>query len=108
MSHHEPPDTAVPLLIVVLTGNFRYFSCTFPAQLVREVFHLDISFICWLRASGPHSVFAVDSSVSASCTEDTGDYGSGVIIAKEVDGVEDTGSRGTIMINFRTTLWGLF
>jgi hypothetical protein len=53
-------------------------------------------------------VFAVDSSISARCTKETGDCGSGVIIAKEVDEVEDIGSGGTIMIDFRTTLGGLF
>ena len=38
----------VPKVTSVLTGAFCYF-CTWVVQVLRGVFHMDISFICWLR-----------------------------------------------------------
>ena len=63
---------------------FCYCSCTGAVQLVRGVFYLDISFICWLRSSGSSSVF------------------SGVLIAEEGEGVGDKGSECNRFSTFPT------
>jgi len=55
---------------------FCYFSYTWAVQLVREVFHFDISFICW----------------------------SGVFIAGEADGIGDKVSGYTKTVAVQTHL----
>jgi len=76
VSHHEPLDTAVSLLIVVLTGNFCYFSCTLSVQLVSQR-SIPFGYLLHLLVRDIRApfVFAVDSSISARCTEETGDCG---------------------------------
>lgn len=52
-------------------------------------------------------MFAGGSSISARCTEEPGECGSGVI-AKEVDGVRGHGVKRYLNDQFRATLGGLF
>lgn len=44
-----PEYQMVPMLTWVFTGNFCYCSYTWSVQLIRGLFHLDISFLCWSR-----------------------------------------------------------
>jgi hypothetical protein len=108
VSHYGPLDTAVPLLILVLAGNFCYFSCSLPVQLVSQRsiqfgYHLHLL----VGVSGPVSVFAGGSSISARCMEEPEECGSGVM-AKEVDGVRGHGVKRYHNDQFRATPGGLF
>jgi hypothetical protein len=75
------------------------------AQLIRGVFHLDISFNCCSGASEYPCGVSSDSTRDA---EGPGDCGSGVFIAEEVDGVGDEGSGDTIMVDVDTLVEAFF
>jgi hypothetical protein len=72
-------------------SSYRHFVCycsyTWAVQLIRGVFHLDTSLVCWFRVISV--LFFVFS---------------GVFIPEEVDGVADKKSGDTTMVDMQTLL----
>jgi len=66
----------VPKVTSVPTGAYCYFFCTRVVQVLREVFHVDISFICWLRVI--RILFFLFWDFAAEEVDGVGDKGPGI------------------------------
>jgi len=84
---------------------FCYCSYTWDAQLIRGVFHLDISFSCWLRGIRvPFCVLWKSLQFLTGQAEGPEECGSGVFTAEEVDGVRDMTLGDSTMVDAETLL----